>query len=118
MNPDRLRIAVLCPHFAPDTAPTGEVMTRIVTELAALGHEVDVVTALPWYRGHAVEDGWEGKWVRRERTEWGSIIRVNPFPGSDKRNLVRRAAGFVGFSALAGLTSLRGGRVDAVIAMS
>ncbi len=113
-----LRIAVLCPHFAPDTAPTGVVMTRIVTELAALGHEVHVVTALPWYRQHAVEAGWDGKWVRREVTEWGSIIRVNPFPGSDKRNLLRRAAGFVGFSALAGLTSLRGGRVDAVIAMS
>jgi colanic acid biosynthesis glycosyl transferase WcaI len=118
VNPDRLRIAVLCPHFAPDTAPTGEVMTRIVTELAALGHEVHVVTALPWYRGHAVEEGWQGKRVQRERTEWGSITRVSPFPGGDRRNLARRAAGFVGFSALAGLTSLRGGRVDAVIAMS
>lgn len=113
-----LRIAVLCPHFTPDTAPTGEVMTRIVTELAVLGHELHVVTALPWYRSHAVEAGWEGKWVRREKTGWGSITRVNPFAGSDKRNLARRAAGFVGFSALAGLTSLRGGRVDAVIAMS
>ncbi|MEZ5251631.1 MAG: glycosyltransferase family 1 protein [Ilumatobacteraceae bacterium] len=30
-----LRIAVLCPHFAPDNAPTGTVMTRIVHELAA-----------------------------------------------------------------------------------
>ena len=118
MNPDRLRIAVLCPHFAPDTAPTGEVMTRIVTELAALGHEVHVVTALPWYRGHAVEEGWQGKRVQRERTEWGTITRVSPFPGGNRRNLVRRAAGFVGFSALAGVTSLRGGRVDAVIAMS
>jgi colanic acid biosynthesis glycosyl transferase WcaI len=118
VNPDRLRVAVLCPHFAPDTAPTGEVMTRIVTELVALGHEVHVVTALPWYRGHAIEDGWHGSWVRRERTEWGSITRVNPFPGGDKRNLARRAAGFVGFSGLAGLTSMRGGRVDAVIAMS
>lgn len=113
-----LRIAVLCPHFAPDTAPTGEVITRIVTELAALGHELHVITALPWYREHKIEAGWEGKFVRRERTPWGSITRVQPFPGDDKRNLVRRAAGFAGFSALAGLTSLRGGRVDAVIAMS
>ena len=113
-----LRIAVLCPHFAPDTAPTGEVMSRIVTELALLGHEVHVVTALPWYRGHAVEAGWDGKWVRRDTTPWGSITRVNPFPGDDKRNLVRRAAGFLGFSALAGITSWRGGRVVAVIAMS
>lgn len=113
-----LRIAVLCPHFAPDTAPTGEVMTRIVTELAALGHELHVVTALPWYREHRVEPGWTGRWIRREHTAWGSITRVNPFPGSDKRNLARRALGFVGFSALTGLASLPGGRVDAVIAMS
>jgi colanic acid biosynthesis glycosyl transferase WcaI len=114
----RLRIAVLCPHFAPDTAPTGTVMTRIVAELAALGHELHVVTALPWYRGHAVEPGWETRWFRRETTDWGSITRVNPFPGSDKTNLLRRAAGFAGFSALAGMASVRGGRVDAVIAMS
>jgi colanic acid biosynthesis glycosyl transferase WcaI len=113
-----LRIAVLCPHFAPDTAPTGEVMTRIVHELAALGHELHVVTALPWYREHRIEPGWEGRLWRRERTDWGWITRVHPFPGHDKRNLVRRALGFAGFSVLSGLASLRGGRVDAVIAMS
>jgi colanic acid biosynthesis glycosyl transferase WcaI len=113
-----LRLAVLCPHFAPDTAPTGEVMTRIVHELAALGHELHVVTALPWYREHRIEPGWEGRYVRRETTEWGSITRVHPFPGDDKKNLVRRALGFAGFSVLAGLGSLPGGRVDAVIAMS
>ncbi len=118
MSERPLRIAVLCPHFAPDTAPTGEVITRIVTELAALGHELHVVTALPWYRQHRIEDGWQGKMWRREQTDWGSITRVNPFPGDDKRNLLRRAMGFAGFSVLAGLTSLRGGRVDAVIAMS
>jgi colanic acid biosynthesis glycosyl transferase WcaI len=119
VNPSgALRIAVLCPHFEPDTAPTGDVMTRIVTELAALGHELHVVTSLPWYRTHSIEPGWEGKWVRRETTAWGSITRVNPFPGDDKRNLVRRGLGFVGFSALTGVASWRGGRVDAVIAMS
>jgi colanic acid biosynthesis glycosyl transferase WcaI len=118
VTPDRLRLAVLCPHFAPDTAPTGVVMTRIVNELAALGHEVHVVTSLPWYRSHAIEPEWQGRRVRRERTQWGSITRVTPFPGGDKRNLIRRAAGFAGFSIVAGLTSLPGGRVDAVIAMS
>ena len=118
MTSSPLRIAVLCPHFAPDTAPTGEVITRIVHELAALGHELHVITALPWYREHRIEAGWGGRSVRRETTDWGSVTRVNPFPGDDKRNLLRRAAGFVGFSALAGLTSLSGGRVDAVVAMS
>ena len=42
-----MKIVVLCPHFEPDTAPTGTVMTRIVHELAERGHELHVVTSLP-----------------------------------------------------------------------
>jgi colanic acid biosynthesis glycosyl transferase WcaI len=117
-----MRIVVLCPHFAPDTAPTGTVMTRIVAELAELGHELHVVTALPWYRAHRIEPEWQGGLGRSERTPWGSITRVHPFPGSDKRNLMRRAAGFVGFSLLAGLAGVRAGgwfrKADVVLAMS
>jgi len=117
-----LRMIVVCPHFDPDTAPTGRVMSRIVAELVALGHHVDVVTSLPWYRGHDVEPEWRARWARRQRTAWGSIVRVNPFAGPDKRNLVRRALGFAGFSVLAGVGGLAAGgplrKVDAVIAMS
>ena len=118
MDDRPLRLAVLCPHFAPDTAPTGEVMTRIVHELAARGHTIRVVTALPWYRAHAVDPSWAGRWMRTERTPWGAVVRVHPFPGNDKRNLARRALGFAGFTALAGLRAVLGRRVDAVIAMS
>jgi colanic acid biosynthesis glycosyl transferase WcaI len=117
-----MKIVVLGPHFTPDTAPTGRVLTRIVEELAARGHELHVVAALPWYREHALEPGWGGRLVRRETTDWGTVARVHPFPGRDKRNLWRRAAGFAGFSALAGWTGLGAGgwlrRADAVLAMS
>lgn len=117
-----MRVLVVCPHFAPDTAPTGVVMTRIVDELAARGHEIHVVTALPWYREHAIEQGWTGRLARTDRTAWGSITRVHPFPGDDRRDLVRRALGFLGFTALVALAGLRAGgwfrRVDAVLAMS
>ncbi len=115
-------LVVLCPHFDPDTAPTGAVMTRIVSELVERGHRVHVVTALPWYRAHAVEESWDGRWIRRQRTPWGSITRVHPFPSGDRRDLLRRAMGFVGFSVLAGVEGCRAGgwfrRVDAVLAMS
>ncbi len=118
----RRPMIVLCPHFEPDTAPTGTVMTRIVAELVERGHTVHVVTSLPWYRHHRIEPAWSGRWVRREVTSWGSITRVHPFPGDDKSNLVRRAIGFVGYSALAGVQCLRvggwGRRAEAVIAMS
>lgn len=117
-----MKVVVLCPHFEPDTAPTGTVMTRIVHELAALGHELHVVTSLPWYRDHRIEQGWTGRLVRTETTGWGSVTRVHPFPGDDKRNLFRRAVGFAGFSLIAGVAALRAGgwfrKADVVLAMS
>ncbi len=122
MSSKKLRLVVLCPHFSPDMAPTGVVMTRIVHEMAALGHELHVVTSLPWYREHAIESGWGGKLWRVEKTEWGSITRVHPFPGKTKQNLLRRAFGFVLFSVVVGLRSIVAGglprRVHGVLSMS
>jgi len=122
MSDNKLRLVVLCPHFAPDLAPTGVVMTRIVTELAARGHKLHVVTSLPWYRNHAIEQGWGGRLWRTEKTEWGSIIRVHPFPGKSKSNLLRRALGFIAFSYAVGIRSVHADglpfKVDGVLAMS
>jgi colanic acid biosynthesis glycosyl transferase WcaI len=112
-----MHLAVLCPHFAPDPAPTGEVISRIVLELAERGHRLHVVTALPWYTHHRVEPAWAGVVQRTETTEWGAITRVHPFP-TDKRSIPRRALAFGAFSVLAGLNGLRGVRVDGVLAMS
>jgi len=113
-----MRIPVICPHFAPDVAPTGEVMTSIVEHLARRGHRLHVVTALPWYRHHRIEHGWHGRLVRREDTAWGCISRVHPFP-TDKTNIPARALAFGGFTVLATLVGLlRRERPDAVIAMS
>lgn len=118
------RFVVLCPHFAPDIAPTGKVMTHIVEGWASLGHEVHVVTSLPWYRNHQVESAWRGRLVRKEVTAWGSITRIHPFAGTSKSNLLARGAAFVAFSVVAGLCASLAGRrrgarrIDAVVAMS
>lgn len=114
-------VIVLCPHFAPDTAPTGVIYTRLINELVNNGHTVRVVTALPWYREHRIEDGWRGRLWRTEKLPWGSITRVTPFPGKTKKNILRRALGFVGFTALVGVRGLFTGglgKAQAVIAMS
>lgn len=121
--PLQRRLLVMCPHFEPDVAPTGVVMTRIVHELAAAGWEIHVVTALPWYAHHRVDDVWRDvTWKKRtETTSWGSVIRLDPRGGSDKTNLLRRALGFLMFSAasvIAGGRAAPGRRFDAVVAMS
>src|SRR5205814_8053920 len=113
-----VNVLVLCPHFAPDVAPTGEVITSITTELAARGHQLHVVTSLPWYRHHRIESGWTGRPVRTQTTDWGRITRVHPFP-TDKRNIPARAFAFAGFTALSGLASVVSRpKPDAVLAMS
>ena len=122
-RPLQRRIVVLCPHFEPDVAPTGVVMTRIVHEWAAAGWEVHVVTALPWYAHHRVDDGWRDvTWTSRtETTPWGSVARLDPRGGMDKTNLFRRAIGFLIFSVtalVAGWRAAPGRRIDAVVAMS
>ena len=113
-----MNLAVVCPHFAPDFAPTGAVITRIVEELASRGHRIHVLTSLPWYREHRIEPGFEGKWVRREDAPWGTITRLHPFPTRDKTNLFKRALAFGGFSTLAAAVGARCGPIDGVLAMS
>ena len=114
----RLSLLIVTPHFAPDVAPTGEVATRITRALAEQGHQVEIVTSLPWYRSHRIEPGYEGRLTRLEDTPWGRIVRVHPFPTADKRNIARRAAAFAGFSVLSAVTGARGGRIDGVLALS
>jgi len=113
-----VRILVLCPHFEPDSAPTGVVMTELAARLVERGHELHIITALPWYTHHRVEPEWAGRPWRREATEWGSITRVHPFP-TDKTNIAARAVGFAGFTALAALGAMtRRRRPDVVLTMS
>jgi colanic acid biosynthesis glycosyl transferase WcaI len=113
-----LKLVVVAPHFEPDVAPTGEVITRIVHELARRGHSIDVFTALPWYRSHRIEPGYEGRLWRYEDRPWGRITRIHPFPTADKRKIARRAASFTAFSALAAVKAAGGGVCDGVLALS
>ncbi|MDE0115430.1 MAG: glycosyltransferase family 4 protein [bacterium] len=114
----QLAILVLCPHYEPDTAPTGEVMAAICRGWTARGHRVEVVTSLPWYRDHAVAQGWTGRPMRTQEAPWGRIRRWHPFP-ADKQRLGARAAAFAGFTLLAGAdAAAAAGRCDVVFAMS
>ncbi len=113
-----MRLLVITPHLSPDTAPTGVVVSRIVDEMGAAGHDVHVVTSLPWYREHRVEDGWSGRLVRRGSQGSSSVVRLQPFAGRKER-LVGRALGFAAFSGTAALVAVAArGPFDAVMALS
>ncbi len=123
-----MRLNIFCPHVWPDTAPTGDVMRQLIERWAGAGHECHVVTSLPWYRSHRVEDKWRAVLWHRQKTDWGSVLRLHPCAplgftksnsGLSKSNLALRAASFAAFgayAAAAGVLTLR--RADAVFAMS
>ena len=113
-----MRLLVITPHLLPDTAPTGVVVSAIVDHLGGLGHEVHVVTSLPWYADHRIVDGWRGRPFRRGRHDAATVVRLHPFP-TDKSNLAARALGFIGFTGLATMAGLAArGPFDGVIAVS
>ena len=110
---DRRALPALRPRPRPDRRGDHP----IVHELAALGHELHVVTAAALVPAPCRRAGLGGPPRAAETTPWGRS------PGSTRSRPTSatspaRAAAFVGFSALAGLAALRGGRVDAVLAMS
>lgn len=113
-----MNIVVICPHYEPDVAPTGVVMTSITEQLAARGHRLHVVTALPWYEHHRIEPDWRGCTVHHQDTDWGRITRVHPFP-TDKTDVLARAVAFAGFTAISALAAVasRSGP-DIVLSMS
>ena len=118
MSTDAMRITVICPHFMPDTAPTGQVITELVHELHGLGHDIHVVSSLPWYRNHSVEEGWRGRLITTEKTDWGRITRIHPFISNKRTNLLARAFAFALFSFVAALVASFGRRAELILTMS
>ena len=113
-----MRILVITPHFEPDTAPTGMIITSLVEQWAKQGHQIEVVTSLPWYEKHEIETHWKGRLFRREEKESVTVIRLHPFP-QDKNKLFLRLLSFLAFSFLATIVSLaKKGPFDTVIALS
>ena len=118
-RPLPMKLTVLCPHFAPDPAPTGEVMTRIVAELADAGPRgARRDRPARGTRTTRIEEGWGGRLVRRERHAVGldhpgasvPVGQDQPGPALRRRSRPSRPC--------PASPPLGGGRMDAVLAMS
>ena len=113
-----MRLLVITPHFEPDTAPTGIIVTSLVEQWAKQGHQIEVITSLPWYEKHEIATQWKGRLFRRDEKESVAVTRLHPFP-QDKSKLLQRLVSFLAFSFLAVIASLSiKGPFDAVIVVS
>jgi len=81
-----MRLLVIAPHLAPDTAPTGVVVSALVAEMTAVGHQVHVVTSLPWYEKHAIDPDWKSKgWRQQGEFAGATVTRCYPFPAAGRQ---------------------------------
>lgn len=109
-----LNICFFNRSYWPDVAATGQYLTELAQDLAALGCEVSVVAGAP-LTASAVRRGWG--LVGRERHEGVHILRANGTRFSPRR-FIGRVANYLTYFASAALASLSVGRHDVVVAMT
>ena len=94
-----MRILILSQWFDPEPTFKGLLFAR---ELAARGHDVEVLTGFPNYPGGHVYPGYRIRpWVR-EQIDGVSILRVALYPSHDK-SAFGRALNYTSFAISAAL---------------
>src|SRR5216683_2942587 len=113
-----MRVLLLSLHFAPDTVSNAVVATELAEELAARGHHVTVVAAMPYHQGHHIESGYRG---RMWQADWHGQIRVYRtwlLLRGGKGNVGGRFLAYGSFNLTSTLVAACTGPHDAVIAPS
>jgi glycosyltransferase involved in cell wall biosynthesis len=70
-----LRLAILTQYYPPETGAPQARLGDLAARLAARGHEVVVLTAMPNYPSGRVQPEWQGRVVARERRDGVDVRR-------------------------------------------
>ena len=89
-----MRILLLTQWFEPEPTFKGLLFAR---ELAARGHDVEVLTGFPNYPGGNVYPGYKIRPWRRERIDGIRVLRVALYPSHDK-SAFRRVPNYMSFA--------------------
>ena len=114
-----MRILILTQYYPPETGAAQNRLCDLAQRLAAAGHDVSVLTALPSYPTGRIFPEYRGKWFVRERGDGGvRVLRVWNFATRSPRFLPR-VWSYVTFAVLSFLVgALVGGAADAVFVES
>lgn len=106
-----MRLLLFTGNYPPEIGPNARIMGEVAAGLAARGHEVRVVTALPNHPFGVIQPGWEGS-----RVEDGVEVTRTWLPagrGAFRRLLSACTWGLTGLAA-----AVRGPRPDVVLGIS
>ncbi|WP_198416066.1 NAD-dependent epimerase/dehydratase family protein [Cryobacterium suzukii] len=96
---DAMRIAIVTQYYAPEVIRIPDTLAR---RLAALGHEVRVITGFPNYPDGGLFPGYQQRWNHVENLDGVQLRRV-PLVISHSYNPVARMANYLTFAGSAAL---------------
>jgi glycosyltransferase involved in cell wall biosynthesis len=102
-----MRFLILTQYFAPEICATSIRLAAVARELGLLGHEVEVVTAMPNHPRGRIFPEYAGAWRRDDMWEGIPVHRVRMYASTGAG--LARALGYASFSlaALGGLWKAR-----------
>jgi hypothetical protein len=101
-----MRILVLGINYAPERTSVAPFTTGLCEHLAEQGHDVNVVTAFPYYPEWRVWDGYRGCWYRRESIHGVNVRRVWHYIPRTPSKLLQRLAYDLSFTLTAFFAAL------------
>jgi len=103
-----MKILLLTQYYPPETGAAQNRLSDLMQRLAAKGHAVSVLTALPNYPKGRIFEGYRGKFAMSGCEAGVQVVRVWCYATSSKRFLLRMVnyLSFVVTSLLAGITRI------------
>ncbi len=109
-----MRILITCFVYPPEVASAASMTRELAEDLAAHGHQVDVVTGFPNAPGGKLFPGWRRSLFRDEEGTGFRIRRVWHSLGF-RKSLLHRLLYYSSFSVFSFLRALWGGPVEAIV---
>jgi glycosyltransferase involved in cell wall biosynthesis len=115
---NRVRICFLTQYFYPDIGAPQARLYELAVHLAQRGHEMTVLTAMPFYPEGWIKEGYRGRLRMTETVNSVRIIRTWLYATKSAR-MVRRMTNYLSFAATALLLGAWGlGRQDILLVES
>ncbi len=109
-----MRILIYSYNYYPEPIGIAPLMTELAEGMVQRGHEVRVVTAMPWYPTGEVSPEYKGKLFATEEIN-GVIVQRSYIWARKKRSLLNRAAFELSFIVSSMMQALRSWRPDVIL---
>ncbi|MBZ8179906.1 glycosyltransferase family 4 protein [Oscillatoria salina] len=109
-----MRILIYSYNYYPEPIGIAPLMTELAEGLVKRGHQVRVVTAMPWYPNSEIYDEYKGKLYLTEQLNGVKVQRCY-VRASPQRNFRNRALFEISFVILSFIQALFGPRPDVIL---